>query len=828
MKNKVFFFVSLLFVTGCQVSTSNRKMTSKQVEANINGIIGKMTLDQKIDMIGGFKDFNIRAYPDLGLPEVRMSDGPGGVRNYEPSTAYPAAINTAASWDTAVASAVGAGIGEEAASKDVQIMLGPAMNIYRAPMCGRNFEYLGEDPYLAGQMAASFITGMQNQGVMATAKHYDANNQEYDRHKVSSDMDQRTLHEIYLPAFRASVEQGHAACVMTSYNLVNGVHASQNDYLINQVLKKDWGFDGIVMSDWASVYDGVAAAKAGLDLEMPSAVHMCRDTLMPAIKDGKLAESVIDDKVRRIIRMYYRFGLMDSTSRKAPDFNRDSTAETALNAARGGIVLLKNENSILPLDKKGIKTVAVMGPNADPAVTGGGGSSFVRPYSSVSVLQGIRDLAGNNVKVTYSRGPFEETYSPEFFNQNWFGANGLKGEFFSNANLSGKPAFVRKDSLVNFRFDRNGLPSGIPEESFSARWTGNFKPATSGNYTVVLSGDDGIRLYVNGKLVIDRWHYDRGFETATIPMQAGKSYPVRLEYYQSGGNAFIRMGISMSKGDPLKQALETAKNSDVAVVCVGFNQRTEGEGQDRPYALPSAQEDFIKKVSEVNKNTIVVVNAGGNVAINDWIGEVKGLLYAWYPGEMGGQAVAEILFGEVNPSGKLPISIEKRWEDAPAYKSYYDENHDGHVEYSEGIFAGYRHYDKENIDPLFPFGFGLSYTSFEYSNIKVDHETFKADDGVTVSFDVKNTGKVKGKEVAELYVSDPVSSLPRPVKELKAFTKVELLPGQTKTVSIKLDKAAFSYYNPSKPGWIAEPGEFDLLVGSSSRDIRLTQKIIMN
>ena len=400
------FFLSLISLWGCSPRQQG-KLSEQQVEAKIDNIIGQMTLDEKIDMIGGYKGFDIKPLARLGLPDVRMADGPCGVRNYGRSTAYPSPVNTAASWDTLMSSRIGDAIAREAKAKNVQIMLAPGMCIYRAPMCGRNFEYLGEDPFLAGQIASAYIKGMQAEGVMATAKHYAANNQEFDRNHVSSDMDERTLHEIYLPAFKACVEQGNVACFMTSYNLVNGTYSSHSDYLVNQILKHDWGFKGIAMSDWGAVHNGVAAAKAGLDLEMPSGEHMCKDTLLPLIKNGSVPEEVINDKIRRMLRMYYRFNLMDTASlHRKYDIDKAALAGVALDAARGGIVLLKNANNTLPLDLQKVKSIAVLGPNAETAITGGGGSSLVLPYQSVSVLEAIKKMAGDKVNVSYTISPF--------------------------------------------------------------------------------------------------------------------------------------------------------------------------------------------------------------------------------------------------------------------------------------------------------------------------------------------------------------------------------------------------------------------------------------
>jgi beta-glucosidase len=830
MKNKYLIFLLVVFI----YSSCSQKHSEKMREKKIDNILSQMTLEEKIDMIGGYESFNIRPLERLGIPEIRMADGPVGVRNYGKSTAYPASVCLAASWDVDLARKVGQSIAREAKTKNVQIMLGPGMNIYRGPWCGRNFEYLGEDPFLAGEIASSYIKGMQGEGVMATAKHYTANFQDYNRHNVSSDMDERTLREIYLPAFKACVTKGNVAAVMTAYNLVNGVHCSQNDHLINEILKSDWNFDGIVMSDWTSTYDAVGAANAGLDLEMPYGKYMNRDSLIPAVKEGIVAELVIDDKVRRILRKMMEFGFFDN-----PEIAKDSNVDlkecnsVALEAARGGIVLLKNEE-ILPVDRTKIKTIAILGPNADPAVTGGGGSSKVEPLESVSLYKGIKKIAGDNVEVLYSPGPFTqipENYyreSESFYCKNkGVKADGLKFEGFDNIDLEGDPIISGMDKRIDLDMDKL-QDKGLPSQSFSVRWTGNIMVNETGDYRFVVSGDDGYRLYINDSLVMDEWKNQPERTTIVIrPLTGGKEYNIKLEYYQDGGDAAVRFGYKKYAKGLEKEALDFAAKADVVVVALGFNDTFEGEGSDREFELHDAQVRFLKKVLEKNANTIVVLNSGGNVDMQSWLPQVKALLHAWYPGQAGGQAIAEIIFGDVNPSGKLPMSFEKRWEDNPTYDSYHDDDGDLKVYFNEGVFLGYRYYDSKNVEPQFPFGFGLSYTTFGYSNLKLDKRTMNKDETLKIKVDITNTGKRAGGEVVQLYIGDEKASVPRPEKELKAFDKVFLQPGEKKTVTLEINKVALSYYSTEKNAWVAEPGTFEVLVGSSSRDIRLKDTFVL-
>ncbi len=798
---------------------------SQPVERRVEDLLGKMTLEEKIDMIGGYDDFYIRSNERLGIPAIRMADGPLGVRNDGPATAFPAPVGITASWDTDLMKAFGAAVGQDAKAKGVHIMLAPGMNIYRAPMCGRNFEYLGEDPFLGGSMAAAYVKGLQGQGVVATAKHFAGNNQEYERNKVSSDIDERTLQEIYLPIFRAAVVDGGAGAVMTSYNLVNGVHASQNTHLITDILKGQWKFDGIVMSDWGSTYDGVAAANAGLDLEMPSGAFMNRETLLPAIKSGKVKESTIDDKIRRILRVTFRMGFFDKPQldTSIPRYNPDSRL-VALQASREGIVLLKNASNTLPLDRAKIRSVAVIGPNAHPAVTGGGGSSRVDPYRATSLLDGMIQAAGNGVRVLYSNG-FRQDHEKIFQNSSFIsgGEQGLRGEYFANMKLDGTPAFTRMDKTIDFNW--NDPPrKGFPREKFSVRWTGSIHIDTTGLYDFVAQGDDGFRVVLDGSSLIDEWRDQSTLVVSkSVTLEANRDYTVRVEFYQNEGGAVMGFGWGRSTKQIDPEAIRIAKASDAAIVCVGFDDRTEYEGADRTFALPKEQDDLIRAVAAANPRTTVVVIAGGNVDMNAWLDQVSGLVHAWYPGQEGGTAIAEVLFGDVNPSGKLPASFEKRWEDNACYKSYYDDDKDLHVKYTEGVFLGYRHFDKDGIEPRFAFGFGLSYTSFEYGNPALSSPTLKKDGNLDVSFDVKNTGTREGAEVAQLYVRQLKPSEPRPVKELKGFSRVVLKPGETRRVTIRIDEKALSYFNSEKNAWIAEPGDFEVIVGSSSRLIRFTK-----
>jgi beta-glucosidase len=819
---KLIALVLLWLVQCCLAQSAPQK---SDVESHVNSILEKMTVEEKIEMLGGVNDFYTRPIPRLGVPALKMSDGPMGVHDYGLTTAYPAGIALAASWDVDLAHRFGAAMGEDARARGVHFILAPGMNIYRAPMNGRNFEYFGEDAFLASRMAVNEIKGMQEQRVIATAKHFAGNNSEFARMTLSSDIDERTLREIYLPAFEASVKEAKVGAVMDAYNLVNGVFMTANDHLNNEILKKEWGFDGIVVSDWGATHDGIAAANGGLDLEMPSPLFMNRETLLPALKDGRISIETIDDKVRRILRKAIEFGFFDrqQTDTGIPFYSQEGR-QVALEEARGGMVLLKNAGNLLPLDETQLKTIAVIGPDAYPAVISGGGSAETKPFNAVSYLEGISNRLGTRVRVLYDVDV--PVLDPVFENSEFVtapgGENGLKGEYFDNEDLKGSPVLVRTDRHVHFDWGEGSFAPGQPVDHFAIRWTGYFIPKKSGDYQFFTSADDGVRLYIDDERAIDDWlPHSQTLDTCSKHLEGGKAYKIRLEYFDSVSTAIVGFGVTRADSYVGNKTKELAAKADAVIVCVGFDDKTEGEGFDRRFQLPGGQDELVRQISAVNKNTIVVITAGGNVDMTQWIDKVPAVLDAWYPGQEGGTALAQILFGDYSPSGKLPVSFESRWEDNPVFHSYYPAKGESRVQYSEGVFVGYRHYDRSETKPLFPFGFGLSYTTFAYSNLSVAPASGSLDQSVIVSFEVKNTGRREGAEVAELYVGDAHASIPRPVKELKGFAKANLKPGQSKRVSINLDRRAFSFYDVGKKDWNAEPGAFDILIGGSSDKIQL-------
>ena len=830
--------VAIICVLGMQAFAQSNSLATDDVDRRVQSLIDKMTIEEKIDMLGGEDNMYTHAVPRLGVPRLKMADGPLGVRNYGPSNAMSAGVSLAATWNPALAERVGSEIGRDARARGVHFMLGPAVNIYRAPMDGRNFEYFGEDPLLASRMAVAYIEGQQSQGVSSTIKHFLGNNSEFNRHDTDSVIDERTMREIYLPAFEAAVKEAHVAAVMDSYNLTNGIHMSQNALLNLGLLKGEWKFRGILMSDWTSTYDGVAAANAGVDLEMPSGKMMNRQTLLPAIQQGKVSVATIDDKIRRILRTAVEFGWLDrdQTDLSVSRFNREGD-QVALESARESIVLLKNQAALLPLNRGHIKSIAVIGPDAYPSVPSGGGSARVQPFKAVSFLEGIANSVSPSVPVYYDSGLpslSEMAESTTFFVTAQKGAEGIQAEYFANPDFQGIPYLARIEKNVDF-----GPPGkkALPDQSLSARWTGYYIPQSAGDYDVFVAstGEDGgyYRAYIDGKLILDNWKSAKELTGLATLSLDGSPHRVVLEHRGLSdwlGSRFS-FGIVRRENYVTRNAKALAAKADVVVVAAGFDPETESEAADRTFRLPPGQDELIREMVAANKNSIVVLTSGGGVDMTRWLDSVPALLQAWYPGQEGGRALAEILFGDANPSGRLPMTFERQWADNPVHDSYYPAPDTNRVEYREGVFVGYRGYERNGTKPLFPFGFGLSYTKFSYSNLTIQAieaapaSRDASEPHVEVSFDVKNTGSQAGADVAEVYVGEAHPKVPRPAKELKGFARIELGPGETKRVTIRLDRRALSHYDPDAKHWLAQPDEFNISVGRSVETIELRGKL---
>ena len=815
-------------------------------EAHVESLIHSMTLEQKLDYIGG-TGFAVRAVPSLNIPALEMSDGPYGTRSNAgfPSTTYAAGIGLAASWDRELAARVGAGIGRDARARGVHFMLGPGVNIYRSPRNGRNFEYFGEDPYLTSQIAVGYITGMQQQGVSSTIKHFILNNSEYLRHDSDSIVDERALREIYLPSFEAAIKTAHVGALMDSYNLVDGKHATQNPYIDIDVIRKEYGFKGVLMSDWDATYDGVAAANAGLDIEMPTGKFMNKANLLPAVKAGTVTEATIDLKIKHILDTASSFGwLAPNHDQHSYDISTDDAQnnEVALQSARESAVLLKNEGNLLPLDKTRLKTILLVGPDAYPGVSVGGGSAGVVPFHLVSDLEGLTTVLGNGTTVLYDAGlPTLQhlTYATELTTAASGGQPGVTLETFANKTLEGKSVSqnVKHITLegLNFKMLLDNLDALMPQlmaasdKSVSHRFTGFYTAAKAGDYIVALedSGEgSGNRVYVDDKLLFDNWSLLRAFQpTTTIPLSAGP-HKIVVEEWQGniiGGRILFAITPADSIVNP--HAIELARHADAVVIAAGFQQESESEGGDRTFSLPYGQDQLISALAAANPHTIVTINSGGNVDSTQWIDKVPALLETWYAGQSGGTALAEILTGQVNPSGHLPATFERRAEDNPTFANYYPAPGTKTVTYKEGIFVGYRGYEHNHTKPLFPFGFGLSYTNFSFANLKVVPEFNSADPHVNVYFDVTNTGSRQGAEVAQVYVSEDHPAVERPAHELKNFARVDLAPNETRHITLSLDPRAFSYYDVQSKSWKIDSGRFTIAVGDNVEHLPLTAPV---
>ena len=832
--------IAALAATSLFSSAQSTGNNSKALEARVNGLIAEMTLDEKIELISGDTPFRTHPIPRLNIPYFQMADGPVGAHIPAPTIAYAAGIGLAASWDDALAFRIGQQLGRDARSRGAAFLLGPGVNIYRAPMNGRNFEYFGEDPFLASNIAVSYIRGVQQEGVSATVKHYLGNNSEYLRHDSDSVIDERALREIYMPAFEAAVKTAKVGAIMDSYNLTNGDHMTQNKRLNIGVAKDQWHFAGIMMSDWVSTYDTAAAANGGLDLEMPYGVYYAPEKIMPLLKDGTIAEATIDDKVRRILRVAAEFGWLDrpQLDTDIPRYNLEGRA-ASLQAALEGAVLLKNDNHALPLDKSTIKTIAVIGPTAAQTVMTGGGSGEVVSFANTNLMVGISNFLGEQGRVLYARGLYSINQMSRLthFTTDPEGTTpGVTHVVFSKANLEGEvtrtvtesalgtPGSTRREpeeqELIALTAHKSANP--FVRATNSSKWTGYYTPAEAGKFAVFIQTDGRYRLLVDDTVVFDSSVVPKYIlNQATLALtKAPHRVVVEQLSQQIGSVSGMHMGIAALNTIVDKDALAVASKADAVVLAVGFNAASESEGGDRNFELPVGQEQLIDQIVALGKKTIVVITSGGSVDVSNWKDKVQGIFETWYAGEEGGTAAARLLFGEDDPSGHLPISWEKQITDNPSYAHYYPDPGTNKVVYREGIFVGYRGYDRNHIEPQYPFGFGLSYTTFSFSNLK---SIPVGDSRFHVMFDVTNTGKRPGAMVAQLYIGPASSTVERPVKELKGFKRVQLGPGETKQVTIELDPRSFSYFDVRTSSWQADAGTYELMLGGSSQDIE--QKI---
>lgn len=809
----------------------------------IENLLGQMTLREKVAMLAGSDMWHTAPVKRLGIPALKMSDGPNGARGGGSFTGgvtaacFPAGISLASTWNTELVNRVGQALGQETKTKGAHVLLGPTVNISRSPLGGRNFESFSEDPYLSARMAVAYITGVQHEGVGTSVKHYICNDAEFERFTINSNADERALREIYLPPFHAAVREANAWTVMAAYNKVNGIAATEHPYLLTEILRDEWNYDGVVVSDWFyAVKSTAASVNAGLDLEMPGPPTWRGEKLLQAVENGEVDEVTIDGSVRRLLNLLIKAGVFEHPIEE-PEQAIDLPEHRALarEAAAEGIVLLKNAHSILPLQREQLTSIAMIGPNAKVARIMAGGSAQVNAHYAITPYEGIVTKVDDGVQIGYEPGCANHKLLPLLeADQLRAGAEGDKqgwqSEYFNNPGLSGSPVYteINKSSEQMWM----GMPSNaIDPNNFSMRSTARFVPGETGAYTFSLASAGLSRLSVDGRTVIDNWTQQTPGETyfglgsteviASLELLAGHEYQLTLEYSKSQVSplAAVRLGgLSPVPADAMERAIALAARSQVALIFAGLSGEWESEGFDRPdMDLVGRQNELIERVAAANKNTVVILNTGSPIAM-PWIDQVAAVVQAWYPGQECGNAIADVLFGDITPSGKLPQTFPVRVEDNPAYINFPGEN--GEVRYGEGLFVGYRYYEKKRIAPRFPFGFGLSYTTFDYKALQLSAHEIGPDDTLELSVDVTNTGQRAGKEIVQVYVRDVASRLHRPNKELKAFAKVYLEPGERKTVSLALGRDALAYYDDLAHAWVAEAGEFEVLVGSSSQDIR--------
>jgi beta-glucosidase len=785
--------------------------------------LSAMTLDEKIALLSG-TGFDTVGVHRLGIPTLRMTDGPDGVRAGQ-ATAFPSSSLLAATFDPTLVRRVGEAIARETKGHGKNVILGPAVNIARTALNGRNFEYFGEDPELAARMAVAYIQGVQSQGVLATVKHFAANNQETDRMTISAEVEPRALHEIYLPAFEAAVKEAGVWAVMCAYNRLNGVYSCENPELLDKTLRGAWGFQGLVMSDWGATHSLAPAMRAGLDLEMPKGEQYTPSAIRSALDKKEIEPAILDELVRRQLQVIAALHLAEDAIER-PEAT-DTLEHRALNreTARAGFVLLKNDLAILPIDRSKLRRIAVVGPRGG-LVDGGGGSAHVTATRKVSLVDALREALGSKVRIDFAPGEItpdglEPIPSSVLTPPPGHAGHGLLGEYFAGTEGKGTPKLVRVDRAVDFHWELAAPGPGLPNDRFSVRWTGKLTPAKSGRYALALRSDDGSRLYINGKLLVDDWgDHPPTLKTAEIELVGGRSYDLRLEYFEGILGASVELLWQRAEGDPLRRVAEVARGADLVIAAVGDGMGDETEGADRAsLALPGRQDEIVRAAAAVNPKIVVITATGAAVAM-PWLSQVRAVLHGWFPGQEAGLAFTDVLFGDVSPSGKLPVSFPKRLEDEPAFGNFPGSS--GKVAYKEGILVGYRWYDTRKIEPLFPFGYGLSYTTFAYRDLAVT--AWDAKVGVSVRLMVKNTGARRGAEVVQLYVHGASSAVARPEQELRTFTKVDLAPGEEREVTLKLPVRAFAYFDaklPERTAWRIDPGTYEIRAASSSRDIRL-------
>lgn len=820
-----------------------------ETNITIEDLLDRMTLDEQISLCHGHTTFALPGIERLGIPELVMSDGPHGVRqeiaadSWQPvadadddATALPPGVAVAATWDPDMAALHGRVLGAESRHRGKDVILGPGFNIIRTPLCGRNFEYFSEDPHLNARLAVAAIQAIQAQGTAACAKHFACNNQELNRNAVDTLVDERALREIYLPAFEAAVKEGDVLTVMGAYNKLRGQHCCHNDYLLNHILKAEWGFHGLVMSDWGGAHDTFECATCGLDVEMgkrgsqPFEEMYMAAPLKRAVTAGGIDPALIRDKARRVLRVHAALGNLDNRPRPAGARLTAEHRTAARTIAEAAIVLLKNEGGLLPLDRTRIRRMAVIGENATARHAAGGGSSGVKTDHEITPLDGLRQLLGNNVELIHAAGypagdesgvpiPAEVLSAAD----TGAGTNGWILRWYSEEKRKGDELACTASDDLNLNWS---LANPQVKGARSLEATTTLTPRTSGRYRLCLTGSDACDLRINNRSLVCIWGTDGSMtSSAQVELQAGQSYDLSLLSDFRARSMTLQVGW-MEPGSEIvlnehivHDAVEAARHADVALIVGGLNHRYDKEGGDRDtLQLWGEQDELIEAVAAVNPNTVVALVTGSAVAM-PWVDRIPAILVPWYGGSQAGAALARVLFGEAEPGGRLPVTFPRTLTDVPAHRL--GEYQAQHVVYRDGIHVGYRGFDAAGTEPLFCFGHGCSYTAFAWSEICVEPVEEKNVPGVRVMLTVRNTGLRAGKEVIQIYVADDAASVVRPPKELAAFQAVTLAPGEERRITLNLPPRAFAFYDTVDRSFVIEPGRFTLHAGASSRDLRL-------
>jgi beta-glucosidase len=797
-------------------------------------LLSQMSLEEKVSILSGEEFWSLPAVPRLGIGKMRVTDGPNGVRGAGSlvggvkSASFPVGIALGATWNVALVEEIGAALADEVKAKQAHVLLAPTVNIHRSVTNGRNFECYSEDPILSAELAVGYIKGLQGQGIAATVKHFVGNESEIERTTISSEIDERALREIYLVPFEWAVRKAGTWGVMCSYNKLNGTFTSEHNWLLTGILRNEWGYDGVTMSDWFGSHSGAPTVNAGLDLEMPGPARDRGQRLVDAVRAGEVSLETIDQRALNVLRLMERVGSLDDHRPHAEQaIDRAEHRSLIRRAGAEAAVLLKNAN-LLPLSGNG--TIAVIGPNAKVAQVTGGGSARLNPHYRISPWEGLVSALGEE-RLSYAIGCTNHRFEPL-----------LRGDFtveyYANEILEG-PA-VHSGTLTEAQASWVGkvAEGKVDPLHFSARIRGRFTAQNSGEHRVGIHAAGYAKVYLDGKLAADAWtdwakgrtFLEEGCDevVGTVFLEAGRTHEVLIEFITKDHTALnlnaFACGIGRPLGDvEIAEAVEVARNADIALVFVGRSGEWDTEGSDLAgIALPGRQDELVSAVAAANPKTVVVLQTGGPVEM-PWIGDVAAVLQAWYPGQEAGNAIADVLTGAAEPGGRLPQTFPQRWADNPAHSQDREvyPGLDGKVRYEEGIFVGYRHYDRQGLSPLFPFGFGLGYTKVALSNLVLNLDHLATEGFVDISARARNVGERRGSSVIQLYLSNLAAPVPCAPKELKGFAKVALEPGEEACVQLRLDRRAFSYFDVGTSKWTVAPGDYVIMLGQSSVDLPL-------